>query len=1548
MKKISGLLLSIFMMSAFTFMLAGCTDTTIVDITLDTTQVVDELDFSEDLNMSSLLITAKQKDGTEVVVSLDDAELNLDMGGFNKEVPGTYIITYSYRGCSGSFEVTVAEPDVTGFSIDRSLIPETVAYGTDLDLSDLKVYANREDGSRVLLNQADYLITQSPEYNKNLRGTYQFKVEYGDFEDCFFSVSVTAQVVSIVVDSSGVDCDIAWGEALRYDNLVITTNYQDDVLPGSVSIADPMITVDDSAVNTRKAGLYTVVVIFNSSETIRDTFNVTVAEPLETGFRVDRSAIPESVAYNTTVDFSLVKVLAVFEDGAESELPASAYSINTTAYNKILGGTYNIEVSYKSYASTAFSIIVETEINSLELDTTNVKKDLSWNEEYDFTNLVIRKVYQDGEEVQTTLDDALITLNDGGFDATVAGTYTITVKYDNSELISASFDVTVAEPLEIGFRVDRSEIPESVTYNTEIDFTKVKVIAIFEDESEVDLTTDYLVDSDAYNKAHGGTYVVKVNYNAYEEQSFNVTVTVEVVSIELDTTNVDKDLAWGEEISLTNLVITAIYQDSSESTNINIELISVDLGGFDATVAGTYTITVIYNNSEVIRASFDVAVAEPLETGFRVDRSEIPETVTYNTDIDFTKVKVYSTKEDNSEELLTTGYTVDYSAYNKALGGTYTIKVDYKEYVQQTFTIVVTVVPSAISVDVTNVETTLPWNADPDLTNIKFIITMQDGTTETVNGLNASKVNVDMTGFSKNVAGSYDIPVSLVSNSLLTSLFNIVISEPEETGFRVDSSAIPAIVIYGSTIDWTALVVYKQTEDGLETLISASEYTLMNETFNNEVPATYTITVRYSTFTDQTFTIVVENYNDSLRKVAYEGSTMILFVKEAAYSYSMSKYSNVVLTPVGGEPITLPVEGSSYKLYTNNYPIGDYVLNYNKDLVPVTQNMRIVYFLEQMEEGVDYTDRQTVVSKIGTENNEYVRNTVDAYSVGTGSPFAYDLKLSSDMVDSNELPIAIPVSSDVITYTFYEKVGENYVELLENLVTINDDSVSFDSSLTGKTIKTEVRSRYQNLPAVIYEFVLNNGHNVMTDAQMKAIYSDLNVQTINVHRMITTVLNAEQYNADGTVKNMDNPEAHVVYNEQGQMTSNPTSCVYVRVSDNKANDNLIVNGNYFTILGNNLPFVSGNESGYPNQPGYLDVSGDGTSKVVNSQSAIFLYEVNSSNYSANLAAATASTTRAQFNALEGNSVTYNNLTVIGNSGVPTGDPNSEENIAIVNRNSGSYSALRAGTADTIVNNCVVRYNCIGLFITDGGADCIVNDSLIEESWANNIYGYFGSYFELNHTIVRNAGGSAIWIEDQDARNGDVFDPFIKVSNDSLVENYVSGTECWFNAHKLTMIGSFRAQLEALVSGYSGGIKIMIRTETNQTTGDTFEVFNFAIVIADCFSAEADTPALKAGFEIDGVTVRRTNAEFATEQRKQGNMFAAPVGVYSATSDFVNAVTALVPGLMGQGMTQEQAIAAAGQQVMATSFVNGSKFMELYVSGIPGVNPITVITEFFNK
>ena len=163
-------------------------------------------------------------------------------------------------------------------------------------------------------------------------------------------------------------------------------------------------------------------------------------------------------------DYSKLTVNKVFGNGRTEDLDLedTNFSVDASAYNKNIPGTYTIKLNYKEYEQLSYDVIVY-DVHAIDLDFDAIEK-LSTNSAAGngvYFNHSVKEVYDLNEEFSTTGLNVTITGKNGeelkefrvvdnlsysGFDSSTAGEKVITVSYAyGSQTIEKTFKVHVVD-----------------------------------------------------------------------------------------------------------------------------------------------------------------------------------------------------------------------------------------------------------------------------------------------------------------------------------------------------------------------------------------------------------------------------------------------------------------------------------------------------------------------------------------------------------------------------------------------------------------------------------------------------------------------------------------------------------------------------------------------------------------------------------------------------------------------------------------------------------------------------------------------------------------------------------------------------------------------------------------------------------------------------------------------------------------------------------------------------------------------------------------------
>jgi hypothetical protein len=1507
MKKIKCLICAILVSFSMLFFSACGLEVKDIELILDNVNVTYK--YGEDIDLSNLKIKVYYKNDTKVdELNYNDSKVTIDYGGFDKLISGNYYITVSYEKKVRQFVVSVGLADETGIELDTSKAKLSYAYGEDLDLSNLVVRNVRKDNTKSILPVSSYTI-DTTSYNKNLSGSYTISVKYKDFEEKSFVVTVAEpKNTGIEINDSGVNKELLWGEKIDLTQLVVYLLKEDNS-------KTPLTSQD-----------YTIKILDSSSNEI------------------------------------------AFDKFDSKTAGTFTFIIGYSTYN----ASFNVSVANPK--EDRLVVDLSSYQNLVDSSTISVEN----NVEPDWSKLLVYAHYQDNSKVLLTSDNYLI--NKSSFDKTKQGKYVINI---TSNGFTTSFYVAVDNPVLESFTVDTSAV--KLTYDWKstkdsLDLTGLKIIEHYKNiETPTVITpssSDYTYNDGGFDTTQAGTYVITIEYKSLSYQTFEVVVNEpKVDGITLDYSKVKTSYVYGTDLDISditnNILVYSHYEDNTNSSvPIDNAEINLNTSSYNKNIAGTYVIKVTYDN---YTSQFNIVVQSPAITDFEVVET-LPDSVPFGTELDTTKIKVYAVYADGQKSL-STAYTINYGGYDKSTPNIYTISITFTQLKStKTFTITVNAPQeNGFVIDTSAVKTSYAYNEDLNLSSLVVKSTYEDNSTLV---LTSDKYTIDFSSYNKTKEGTYTISVSYSSYTAKT--FTVTVAAPKETGFRIDRKALGEVVCYttdtngvktGVNFDSSLVKVYSVKENGDEDLLPSSAYTIDSSSYIQTTIGTYTIIVTYKTYNNQTFTITVK---ESAKYVKNSDNSFTLYNGK---SYQFSGISSLAITN-NVTNITTYAYMTGTIAVLDNVTNGTYTMNYIKDGVSKTNTIYVVDYISSLNVGTSYQTRNAEISSINANTSNYLNSTIVPQYAGTLNAFKFDILALGE----NGSTITSSYNS-LFDYTYYNVASDDSTTLLtaSDVVSVDTNGdITFNNSQVGNKIRVEIKSKYQSeLSPITMDFVINNAYNVYTDADLKLYYGDLNVKDIDIQRDIVASYDSYQLNSDGSPINVEisDSSTKITMSDDGtKVSQNRTGNVYLRYGTISESNTLTVNGNYFNIDASKLPVVKANIDNKYNdadQPGALTTPTSEGYSVACVMTGLFNATVKSSIYDTTVSGLTTSSISQDMDNAEKCKVVYNNLTILGNSIIPTGDPNDSTILKQTYEMSGGVNGLRSNYCDAETNNVVINNCLIGLYYDGVGADLTATYTRVTNSWANNAYSWNGSKLTLVHSVLKDAGGSSVWLEDRDWRNSEIFDPEFSMDDSTIIENYVSGTEPWFVAHSMsTAATSAKTSIDGVVSQFSSSTKSIVKTQT--INGTSTETFNFAVVIADKYSTE-DIPN---GSSVQGRTkltigsnvIQRTETELSSEARSQSGTFVSPVGSYSSTSAFNSAVQTAITTITtaynnndatikatvdGYATTNSVTTQVAIQtiavgQVMGQSFSEtNSKYIEV-ITSVSGLGKLTFLTEFFNK
>lgn len=883
---------------------------------------------------------------------------------------------------------------------------------------------------------------------------------------------------------------------------------------------------------------------------------------------------------------------------------------------------------------------------------------------------------------------------------------------------------------------------------------------------------------------------------------------------------------------------------------------------------------------------------------------------------------------------------------------------------------------------------------------------------------NLQKPGCVFLGWFYDLEGNNPVMISELDFSLLDSsitvyaLWQELYALPTPTNVTVTIVETTVNVIWNdSLVDGVYPTSYILLIDGVEYLIDEDDFTRNGNTFTSsislldllKVPGTHHIAVKalgdgvlnldsdYSSVYTHIVEVEEEEildfdvYDYFIIETTVSGKLNYIFYTDMTYNFSTKYVFNIL----EGEDV---ISANQNVLKTTG-KTGTFEIQLFKTVDGVTTQSlisgKVVSYINQFQLGSSLTD-----FKNETLASNYLNTIFEAYKVGFRNDFYFDLSILDNTGDSLEME-----DTDLV-FNFYLKTGEIY-QLLEGedlstyLYQKPGYLFRFTEAAEGKTFKMEVYPEYQALQMTVptreFEFVVEDAYNAFTNEQLQVLFGDLEVNHIILQADIIAEVNPLYLNEDGSPMNGYSrvlPSGTIDYR----------GGVYQRIGvDN--DDELILEGNYFTIDGSDLPFVkttSDPDTDEFGNGGYTSV-GVGTSsayEIVSVQIGIFTYNV------------TPDPTGVITS--NNNTVRYNNLTVLGNTTTPSVNYSlSADEILfqeqLMSRNSGGMAGIMTRNGSTYLDNVNIGYTGIAVFVTsygyllDGATPVSTNLDYVRvyDSWANSIYDYGSPLLNIANSNIGSSGGAAIHLEDVRPGNLGIENITVNLDDATVIDNWITGDEAWFKAYGFSGVALLlKSSAESFLSSID---KTIIQLQENQITGAYSEKFNFVILSRDMSSAESydELHNQLSGSEIilnltDSTGVHQVKRPFDFLSSDMRSTSVSPgsllfsVGQYSDSLAFYNAflqayseITVLTGGTLTEAQVQTLAVNAvylagfynitleqAENAVLAVAMNSLSVYdAVMYVTGgvlpeqpqyleiaqeAPGLGKVQLILEYYDK
>ncbi|WP_335422205.1 bacterial Ig-like domain-containing protein [Bacillus sp. JJ1566] len=327
-------------------------------------------------------------------------------------------------------------------------------------------------------------------------------------------------------------------------------------------------------------------------------------------------------------------------------------------------------------------------VQRLEVNSENMKTEYLTDEELNLDGLVVKAIYDNGEEAILSENEYIVT----GFDSSTVSTNTITINFGGAkETIDLTIKALTLLDLSIKY------YPAKTVYypGDKFDPAGSEILGTFNNgetyslsEDQIDFTVDNVTIDDNFSFNKPGTTTISIVPKDFPTVTKSFTVTVkdtELKGLEVVKQPAKTQYFIGDELDLTGMVVYGIYKDKSKVRLMDNEY---TVSGFESKTTGNKNVVISHKDaSETI--TFNVKEKEAL----KLKITQYP-TTTFTVGDSFTsdRLEVSKIYDNGDQEVLSSdAYVIDSSTFNSDRTGMYSITVTPKMDVLDPVTYKVTV-----------------------------------------------------------------------------------------------------------------------------------------------------------------------------------------------------------------------------------------------------------------------------------------------------------------------------------------------------------------------------------------------------------------------------------------------------------------------------------------------------------------------------------------------------------------------------------------------------------------------------------------------------------------------------------------------------------------------------------------------------------------------------------------------------------------------------------------------------------------------------------------
>ena len=561
--------------------------------------------------------------------------------------------------------------EVTKLTVVDGTFKYSYTVGENVDLSNIKVQADYNDGSSKILSYTDLDISK---IDTSTVGTKPVTITYSGItltidvkvENAVVDEKPAATLSSISIDTSSVATRVIKGDAYSTAGIKVIATYSDNTIK-EIPASDLTI----GTIDTAAAGSKTLTVTYGG-KTAELQVNVVEVTALQV-IGVGTNGV--TVMQGATIDTSALTAYATYSDNQVEAVANAALTFNIPATTE--AGSFALKVAYRGCeASIPVTVKAPAGVIGIEVDYNSIKNytvvadGVALDIDAILENIVVVAVYGYVNGASTEIERKEVVTDKNAL--------TITETNGNERFITVSYsgyskDITISETAATVTAIKIVEYNKGVKIGKVYDNSAIKINVTYSNGATEDVSFGSAgLTANVIDTAVAGENTLTVSFGGFSDSA---TVTVYGVTSIVPVGTV-APVVIDAELVYANLQLLVTYGDG-ESENIPVSAVTV--GDINTAVAGNKTFTVTYYGVEgavnyTVIGVNSVSINAGLNTNYKVgdvfSYANISITITYTDGSTKTFI--------NASEAEKAGIVFNTDAINSAAIGEYDFTVSYK------------------------------------------------------------------------------------------------------------------------------------------------------------------------------------------------------------------------------------------------------------------------------------------------------------------------------------------------------------------------------------------------------------------------------------------------------------------------------------------------------------------------------------------------------------------------------------------------------------------------------------------------------------------------------------------------------------------------------------------------------------------------------------------------------------------------------------------------------------------------------------------------------